>query len=561
MLDSRRTARRLLLSSAVVMTARFLVAVGGFLSAVLIASLFGARYESDAYFVARLVPIVFTMTLAVAFNLAFIPVYTRTLSEAGSQAASSLADDFRAIVFWTSAAFTLLYVLFADWIVALLAPGFSAEARHLTVTLTRIMAPAVVLVNLYAVTDSVLNAEHRYTASSLASLCLPLGNLLGIVLLADAWGLRMPGVAAGVLAGSALQWAVVGPAVRGKFRRPVSPGTCAGCAPAASGRAGLFSIDLGNPRLRESVIKLGALLAVVGVWQLDLAVNRIFASLLGEGAVSAFGFAFVFIGTVPSIMAMPVYKVLYPEMLRLAAARDFVKLRQLFHTNIFVMALVIFPLSMILVSFSRPIIAIAFGYGHFDDAAAAATADVIAFMSLGLWPVVTCILMNFYFCATGRPGLLMWLGLALVAADATMAYVLMQVMGIAGIATAYSLTAVASLVVTGAFLSRDLGGLDARTLIGPLGKLAAAAVLAGIVLHYAAGWLTSVAVVETVFEQLVAYGSLSVVGLATYLGINLLLGNDRMVELAAALRDSLTAPRVTAYPLPLAREGGDEAAG
>jgi len=536
MLHTPRSTRRLVFSSGIVLTARCLLALGGVVAAVLIAGRFGAGQESDAYFTARLIPVVFSMSLGTAFNLAFLPVYTQTLHEQGERAAARLAGDFRNLTLGVSLAAAVAYVLLADWIVALLAPGFSADAQRLTVTLTRIMAASIVFVNLYAVMDSVLNSGHRYAVSSLASLCLPAGTLVGILVLDGVFAMQMAGVAAGVLAGAAIQFLVVTPSVRDKFH-------------------GLPSLaGLRSPQLHAVLRQFTALMFVIGASQVNLAVNRMIASLVGEGAVSAFGFAFVLIGLAPALVAMPVFKVLYPELLHFVAAGDRAALRRLFQTNLFVIAFLTFPLVMIFASFATPIVGLTFQYGQFDALAGERTADVIRYLSISLWPSVTSILVNYYFCATGRASLPARVGVVLVGVNAALAYTLMRVMDVGGIALANSLVALVNLAVMGVLLSRDLGGLGLRSLVGPLGKTAAAAVCAGLALSYSGDWLAPAVDLRTVFHKVAAYGGLVAASLGIYFAVNLLLRNRKMLELAAVIRGGLRPEAASGSELEAAAE-------
>ena len=116
---------RYLLSSLVLVLCRILVTLGGFVVVAALTARFGAGALSDAYFIARLIPITLLSSLGIAFNLAFVPVYMR----AEAAPAAALASGFLNATWMTSGLLTLVYLSFADAIVELLAPGFTPEAH------------------------------------------------------------------------------------------------------------------------------------------------------------------------------------------------------------------------------------------------------------------------------------------------------------------------------------------------------------------------------------------------------------------------------------------------
>lgn len=516
--QARITRRHLVLSSGILVVSRCLVAVAGFVVTVIIAARFGADVETDAYFVARLIPVGLWIALGNALNVSFIPAYKRTLTEDGKGAAARLASDFLNLILWISLALALAYIFFADRIIPVLAPGFPADTQRLAVTLAQIMACAMVFLGLYGVLDSILNAGHRYILSALGSLWRPIGALVGVLILADFW--QMPGVAIGVLVGAALQFVTVVPGMKGKLARK------------------FISVDLRNPRLKEALKRLAIVLLVVGTGQINYIVDRAIASLAGEGAVSVFGFGSALISVFPLLVAMPVYKVLYPEMLHLVAAADREKLRELFSWNLFLVALITFPITAAFICFSIPATELAFQHGRFSAVAVAQTATVIMFLSTTLYPTISCILATYYFLATNRARLLLYLMVLSILLNAGTGYVLMLIMGVAGVALSSSLGAMVRLGIILVFLGKAIGGLGGARLISPLAKVAVAAALTGTTLHFAARWLVTVINSSGTCGQIVQGSGFAIVGLAMYLSLNALLGNDQMLVLVKMVKNN-----------------------
>src|SRR5450432_4729362 len=76
-------------------------------------------------------------------------------------------------------AMTLLGIIFAPFVIGILAPGFPAEKAALTIQLTRIMFPFILLVSLAALVMGMLNAKNVFGVPAMASSFFNIGSLVG----------------------------------------------------------------------------------------------------------------------------------------------------------------------------------------------------------------------------------------------------------------------------------------------------------------------------------------------------------------------------------------------
>lgn len=512
------------ISSAVLVLSRTLITVGGFAVVVILAAKFGITALADAYFIARLVPITLLSSLSIAFNLAFVPVYMRTRTDARADEAAGLANSFLNGTLIVSALLTVLYAIFAGPIVTLMAPGFSPETHASAVWMTRIMAPAILLTSLHAVFDSVLNAQRRFIASALSSLFVPVGALLGVSLLADQWG--MTGLAAGVVAGFIAQAAVLVPMVRRHF----------------SGHR--WSLPRLTPATSRVARFLGLTIFVMAGWQINTVIDRMFGSLLGEGAVSALSLGTAVIGLIPIIVAAPVYKVLYPELVQQVQERRHSDIRKLLRDNFVVVTFITLPVVAILMMFAPLVTQLAFGYGHFDDTTAR-TSQVIFYSALGLPPGVSGILLIYYFLVTRNVGIIVATFVASITANVLLNWVLMNLMGIGGIALA---TTLMTLFRTGAMslvAGRSVGGSVMAGLMIPVLKSTGATIIAVGVMYGLASVLSASLQRGT---HLALFSSVAVIagaGLAVYLLASLVLRNEALLWLLGTARQRKQVGRET----------------
>jgi putative peptidoglycan lipid II flippase len=497
-----------LISATALILARTAVMLGGFGAVVLLAAKFGATAETDAYFVARMIPVTLLSPLGIVFNLAFVPVYIGTRASQGRAEAAQLASAFLNITLLSSVVLTIVYIVFADGFVELLAPGFSPETRVPAVWMTRIMAVAMVFNSLHAVFDSVLNAERRFVASAASSLAVPAGTLFGVLVLADYWGIT--GLAIGVVLGFAVQGAALGPLMRQYFV------------------GHRWSLGGGSPLVRETMAGLGLAGILILTWQINTAVGRMFASLLGEGALSALSFGTAFIGVFPILVAQPVYKVLYPELVRLVREGRSSDLRTLFSENYVMVAFMTFPLAAALVVFSGHVTGLVFAHGRFGGAAVAQTAEVITYRALAIPGSVADVLLIYYLQVGRRTALIAYIAAATVAANALFSWILMRLMGLGGIALAYSVVTLVRTIMMAGIASRLLGLPVYSHLASPLVKLAAAAAGATAAVYGVARMMADMDGRGTPMALLMTATASTVVGVGVYLLGNVVLKNERI---------------------------------
>ena len=119
----------------------------------------------------------------------------------------------------TLSVITILGIVFAPWVISVLAPGFDPAKQALTVTLARIMYPFILLVSLAALVMGMLNARNVFGIPAMASSFFNLGSIVSGAALAwlfdPHFGPRaLLGLALGTLVGGVLQLAVQLPALR-----------------------------------------------------------------------------------------------------------------------------------------------------------------------------------------------------------------------------------------------------------------------------------------------------------------------------------------------------------
>src|SRR5580692_8777504 len=183
------------------------------------AGLFGGGAAMDAFTAAFRIPNLLRDLFAEgALSTAFVTTFSKTIARGGDAAAWRLADKVATLTTIVLSAICLLGIVFSPQLVAALVPGFDVDKAALTVTLTRIMFPFILMVSLAALVMGMLNAKNVFGMPAMASSFFNIGSIIGGLLLGywidPHFGLRaLIGVAFGTVLGGALQLLVQTPSL------------------------------------------------------------------------------------------------------------------------------------------------------------------------------------------------------------------------------------------------------------------------------------------------------------------------------------------------------------
>src|SRR5262249_26432554 len=247
----------------------------GFVRDATIAYVLGAHAAADAFYVAFRIPNLLRRLLAEGnLTLSFIPVFTESQRRSRVEA-KELVDILFTILLCVNLWLVVAGVLGAAFFVRATALGFTQDPGKfaLTVQLTRITFPYLLLVSLGALAMGILNSRKRFAIPAFSPVMLNLGILFGALVLSRRLSVPAVGIAWGVVLGGALQLGIQLPAVA---------------------REGFF------PKLRfrwrhPAVKKVGRLMLPTlygsAVYQINLLAITFLASYLPTGSVSYLWYA------------------------------------------------------------------------------------------------------------------------------------------------------------------------------------------------------------------------------------------------------------------------------
>ncbi len=344
----------------------------GFLRDVAIASLLGSGVMADAYFVAQRLPNHFRAIFGEgAFNSAFVPGYARELGEKGPDAARLFAGRILTLLTLVLLPLSALAIWQMPFVIDLLAPGFADEPEKyaLTVTLTRITFPYLLMISIVTLLSGILNAHNRFAIAAGAPVLLNLA-ILGALYLAFLFPSAAHAAAWGIAISGILQLVLVGLDAK---RRGVLPTFE---RPSLSPAMGRFFRALGP-----------AVIGSAGV-QIAIFADTIIASLLPTGAVSAISYADRLYQLPVGLIGIAAGTVLLPEMSRHLASGGEDRAHKAQSRSIALTVILASPFLVAFLMIPNEIMQGVFMRGKFSVSDAAASAAVLSAYAIGILPIV-----------------------------------------------------------------------------------------------------------------------------------------------------------------------------
>jgi putative peptidoglycan lipid II flippase len=336
------------------------------------AAIFGGGRLMDAFTIAFRIPNLLRDLFAEgALSTAFVTTFSKTTAAQGDAAAWRLADKVATLAIIVLSAITIAGIISAPWLVSVLAPGFDGDKAVLTVTLTRVMYPFILLVSLAALVMGMLNAKNVFGVPAMASSFFNLGSIVAGVLLG--WWLdhhfgprSILGLAIGTLIGGGLQLAVQLPSVR---------------------RLGyVFHPDFQwrDPGVKAILRLMGPSVVAASTTQVNVLVNSVFASQLGDGPTFWLTVAFRLMQLPLGIFGVALGTVALPLLARMAATGNMVSFRSELARGMRLAFLMTIPASVGLIMLAEPIISVLYQHGKFGAHETAESAGALRFYAIGL---------------------------------------------------------------------------------------------------------------------------------------------------------------------------------
>lgn len=485
-------------SAGIVSIAVMFSRVLGLVREMIFARYFGAGFLYDAYQAAFTIPNVLRDLFAEgALSAAFVKVFTDyqiNKSEAEAWKLASLVLNALAVVL---SIVTILGILLAPYLVPIITHGFSPEKIHLTVVMTQIMFPFILLVAMAAVAMGVLNTKGKFGIPASASTVFNVVSVLvglgfAYWLSGGSWEAAhdkdsVPTVAA--------QWAILGMAI----------GTLiGGAAQFAMQVPSLLKVGFRfSPILSftdEGVKKIMRLMApaILGTSavQINVLVNLAFVSGI-EGGRSWLSYAFRLMQFPIGLFGVAIGTASIPVLSRMASEGKFGDFRKTLSSSLNLVFLMTLPSACGLIILGEPIIRLLYSRGAFHESDVPMTAYALAGYSIGLTGYAAIKILSPAFYALDDAKTPMIIAVCSIAVNALASFLFRNWLsnfgvspeypngfGHVGVALATSSVALVNFFALALMMRKRIGRIDGKAIIAAFVKIAFASAAMSVVCYF-----------------------------------------------------------------------------
>lgn len=474
-----RLARSAGLIGAATMTSRVL----GVARETVLAALFGAGNDMDAFNVAFRVPNLLRDLFAEgAISAALVPTFTRALTRRGRAEAWRLGN----LVINALIAITLLLViagwLAAPWLARAFAPEYALVPGKLELTtlLIRVMVPFLTLIAIAVAMMGMLNALRRFFVPAVSPAMFNVATLFAAFALVPlmprlGWP-RIAAIAVGTLLGGVGQIAIQWPLLHREGWR---------YAPV---------LDTRDEGLRDVMRLMAPATIGLAAIQVNVFVNTVLATGEGTGAVSWLNYAFRLMYLPIGVFGVSIGTAALPEISRHTAVSDSDGLRRTVANALRLTIVLNVPATVGLIVLAGPIVSLLLERGRFGPGDTAATAAALIAYAPGLlgYAAVKIASPTFYALRDSRTPVLV--SAVAVAINIVLNLVLVRVLGFRGLALGTTVAAIAHAGILLWLLRGRIGRIGGREHLRVFARITLASIAMG-----AAAWET-----QHVLESIVA---------------------------------------------------------
>ena len=363
------TGHGLLQSTSVVSAMTLLSRITGLVRDIVLARFFGATLIMDAFIVANRIPNMLRRFFAEgAFSQGFVPVMARYREKHSDAEAREFVDTVAGTLGLILFVVTLIGVLLAPVLVAIVAPGFIGDDGRfdMATLMLRFTFPYLLFVSLTAFAGGVLNTYGRFAAPAFTPVLLNLALISAAIWLAPL--LQEPGMALayGVFIAGIAQLL---------FQIPFL--------------AKIHFVPRPRWNLRHAGVRRAARLMVPAIFgssiaQINVLVGGIIASLLGVGKISLLYFSDRLMEFPLGLFSIALATVILPYLSRQHASKSAEQFASTVEWSMKLVILIIAPAAVGLIVLAEPLVATVFYGGEFTKYDVQMAALSLQAFSIGL---------------------------------------------------------------------------------------------------------------------------------------------------------------------------------
>ncbi|EJV64232.1 murein biosynthesis integral membrane protein MurJ [Bacillus cereus] len=441
-----------------VMLITFLSKFLGFFREILIGIQYGVNYQTDAFFLATSLPQIIFSSILLSISTAFIPMYTDIVTKTNKEKGMEYTNRILNTVIIFSVLVTIICMVYSEDIVKVLAGGFNEDATKITVKFLLISLPMCIFLAISQIFTGFLQSNQQYIAS--AAINIPANVLLlCVMLLVNGTNIE------------SLVWATVGGTLLQIFVQ----------LPFLKRQRYSYRLTLGwhDNYVRDTWKLVIPVFISTSIQQINLLIDRMLASGLEEGSISALNFATKLNGFVFGIVATSIATIIFPILSKYQSEKDMVEFQKTTVRSLNLITIITLPIVVLTMVLNKPIIQLLFEHGAFNREATMMTAGALFYYAFGMLFLGYREVLNRVFYSFHDTKTPMVNGIIAIVVNIIFSIVLAEFMSFKGIALASSIAAaVTSILLLRSMYYKFKIKLGFKMVITTL-KILAASIIAG----------------------------------------------------------------------------------
>ena len=334
----------------------------GVIKTIVIADNFGTSPEIAAYWVAFRIPdLLFNLLSGATLSAAFIPVFNKVMINKGEMKSWQYASATMNILTLATLILCVITIIFANFLVPLIAPGLKSDILEQAIFLTRIMLISPIFFCISGMSTGILNGRNHFLAPAIAPTIYNLSIIIGTITLSKSYGTT--GLAISVVIGS------IGHLLIQLITLKIMKMNWK------------FTFDLHSKDVR-TVIKL-ALPRTIGLAanQINMIVLILFASTISLTAISAFTYSYMLVMLPVALIGMSISITIFPKLTTLFTLNKHREFIQTAQSAIFLIMFLSIPAVGGIILLINPITKIVFEHGEFTAESSAIVKEMAIYLS------------------------------------------------------------------------------------------------------------------------------------------------------------------------------------
>jgi len=458
------TAKKAVKAASVIMIITLLSKVSGFLREITFAAKFGTSVSMDAYNIATVIPMTLFVAVTAAIATTVVPIFTEYFQKEGKQKAFDFINNLLGVVLVATVILTFLGFTFAPYLVKFVAPAFTGEKFELTVKITTILLPTMVLIAASNIFTGALQAMEHFTVPAMIGIPYNIIVITVAILYGGKFGITA--VAYSTIIATFIQTLVHLPVLyklgyRFKLR-----------------------VNFKDEGVKRVILLAMPVLVGTGVQTINVYVDRVIASFLPDGSIAALSYANRLKTFALGVFSTSIATAIYPVLSQHSVADDKEGFLKSLNFVVSGILYVLIPVSVGAMVLRVPIIKVLFERGAFDEKSTYLTSIALFYYAIGMtaYGLRDVLSRSFYSMKDTKTPMIN--GAIAVLLNIALNLILVRYLKLGGLALSTSIAAIFATFLLFTSLKRKLGKIGGKYMFMSFIRAMFASVVMGVVVHF-----------------------------------------------------------------------------